>query len=61
MDTGRVGSVNDPAGIATTKHRRKRVLAWALTCHVRRLYVQLGVGNGATPGVDMRGLGLWFG
>ena len=44
-----------------SKRRRKRVLAWALMCHVRRLYVQLGVGDGATPGVDMRGLGLWFG
>ena len=61
MDTGRVGSVNGPAGTATTKRRRKRALAWAVMCQVRRLYVQLGVGDGATPGVDMRGLGLWFG
>ena len=61
MDTGRVGSVNGPAGTATTKRRLKRALAWALVCQVRRLYVQLGVGNGATPGVDMLGLGLWFG
>jgi hypothetical protein len=61
VDTGHVGSVNGPAGIATTKRRRKRVLVRALTSRVRRLYVQLGVGDGATPGVDMRGLGLWFG
>jgi hypothetical protein len=61
VDTGRVGRVNGLAGIATTKRRRKLALAWALTCQMRRLYVQLGVGDGATPGVDMRGLGLWFG
>jgi hypothetical protein len=61
VDTGRVGRVNGLAGIATTKRRRTRVLAWALTCRVRRLYVQFGVGGGSTPGVDMRGLGLWFG
>jgi hypothetical protein len=61
LHTGHVGSVNGLAGTATTKRRRKRALAWALMCQVRRLYVQLGVGNVATPGVDMRGLGLWFG
>jgi hypothetical protein len=61
VDTGRGGSVNDPAGIATNKRRRMRVLARASTSRVRRLYVQLGVGGGATPGVDTRGLGLWFG
>lgn len=61
VDTGSGGSVNGPTGTATTKRRRKRALAWALMCQVRRLYVQLGVGDGATPGVDMRGLGLWFG
>jgi hypothetical protein len=61
VDTGRVGRVNGLAGIATTKRRRNSVLARALTSRVRRLYVQLGVGGGATPGVDMRGLGLWFG
>jgi hypothetical protein len=58
VDTGRVGGVNDPAGIATTKRPRTHVLAWALTRRVRRLYVQLGVGDGATPGVNVRGLGL---
>jgi hypothetical protein len=61
VDTGRVGSVNDLAGIDTTKRRRTLVLARALTSRVWRLYVPLGIGNGATPGVDMRGLGLWFG
>ena len=60
MDTSREGSVNAVLGIATANRREWRALAWALMCHVRRLYVQLGVGDGATPGVDMRGLGLWF-
>jgi len=60
VDTGRGGSVNAAVAIATAKRRERPALAWALMCQVRRLYVQLGVDDGATPGVDMRGLGLWF-
>ena len=60
MDTGRGGSVNAVMGIATANRREWRALARALTWRVRRLCFQLGAGNGATPGVDMRGLGLWF-
>lgn len=60
VDTGRGGSVNAAVGIATAKRRKRRALARALMRCVRRLCFQLGTGSGATPGVDMRGLGLWF-
>jgi len=60
VDAKRDSSVNVAAGTATAKRRKGRVLARALMRRVRRLCFQLGTGSGATPGVDMRGLGLWF-
>lgn len=60
MDTGHGGSVNAVLGIATAKRRETRALGRALTRRVRRLCFQLGASSGTKPGVDMRGLGLWF-
>ncbi|HRH86389.1 MAG TPA: hypothetical protein PLO41_06055 [Rubrivivax sp.] len=60
MDTVPGGSVNAVSGNATAKRRKRRVIARALMRCVRRLCFQLGTGSGAAPGVDMRGLGLWF-
>ncbi len=60
VDTGRGGRVNAAVGIATAKRRERPVISRALMRHVRRLCFQLGTGGSATPGVDMRGLGLWF-
>lgn len=60
MDTARASSVNAAVGIATANRRERRALGRVLTRRVRRLCFQLGTGSGATPGVDMWGLGLWF-
>jgi len=60
VDTGSGGSVNAVVGIATVKRRERPALSRALMRRVRRLCFQFGGDSGATPGVDMRGLGLWF-
>jgi len=60
VDTARGGNVNAAVGIATAKRRKRRALARALIRRLRRLCFQFGAGSGATPGVDMRELGLWF-